>query len=454
MTSSTKTNEEREEDKRLWMAWAAPVAMILGSWGIATVAPQRAPSESTTVASANEEFQESLVGDAATDMAKTSDVSTIVKDDQTTGTSDIANAISDDTNSQQDASIDANAEPPSLDDPLDSSTADSNETNDSDLAIAEDVVSPSPSETESTDAEVQKEIKFGDDPQTSFVPPAPKSVDGNDLASTSVDADLIAADSATQTAASSAELAPDVESFDAGPIAGDPAEATGPTATESVVANLAADDPAESSAPATTDLVSTDPAEATASAVATVDDVTNGDAIATDSAVIDPVEASPPVVVEAEAQAPTGTAVVPAEVTATASMADPLQAETSSTEVPQLAPTDSAVPSVVSSSNASTSAMSATVASQAASRIARPFLGVGIRNPSNSVVTTLYKGSSAEQLGVVVGDEILKFNGAEIRDVNSLRTALQGVEVGTNATLEISRAGALKTLGPLPLKAK
>ncbi|MEM7317373.1 MAG: PDZ domain-containing protein [Planctomycetota bacterium] len=83
--------------------------------------------------------------------------------------------------------------------------------------------------------------------------------------------------------------------------------------------------------------------------------------------------------------------------------------------------------------------------------IGKPFLGVGIRDPTNSIVTTLYGDSTAAQLGIVLGDAIVSVNGTPITDIDSLRSIVGATSIGSDVTIVILRDGNEFTIGPLPL---
>ncbi len=82
---------------------------------------------------------------------------------------------------------------------------------------------------------------------------------------------------------------------------------------------------------------------------------------------------------------------------------------------------------------------------------AKPFLGVGIRDPSNSVVTTLYRDSTAAKLGITLGDAIVSVNGTAVEEIESLRSIIATMSIGSDVTVVIRRDGNEYSVGPLPL---
>ena len=83
--------------------------------------------------------------------------------------------------------------------------------------------------------------------------------------------------------------------------------------------------------------------------------------------------------------------------------------------------------------------------------VGKAFLGVGFRDPDKARVTTLYGSSTATQLGILLGDEILSLNGTPVSDIESLRAVIASMSVGEGATVVILRDGNEYTLGPLPI---
>ena len=82
---------------------------------------------------------------------------------------------------------------------------------------------------------------------------------------------------------------------------------------------------------------------------------------------------------------------------------------------------------------------------------ARPFLGVGFRDPSKPIVTTLYQGSTAFTLGINLGDEIISVNGQSVSSIESLRSILSTLAVGDATEVVIKRDGEELQLGPGPI---
>ena len=84
----------------------------------------------------------------------------------------------------------------------------------------------------------------------------------------------------------------------------------------------------------------------------------------------------------------------------------------------------------------------------------KPFLGVGFRDPSKSIVTTLYGGSAAQQMGIMLGDEIVSANGTKISDMASLRDLLKSLSAGDKVSIQIERGKETFDLRPHPLGSK
>ena len=85
---------------------------------------------------------------------------------------------------------------------------------------------------------------------------------------------------------------------------------------------------------------------------------------------------------------------------------------------------------------------------------AKPFLGIGIRDPSNAIVTTLYPDSTASKLGVILGDQIQAINAVRVSDIETVRNAVTRIAVGEKTELSIKRDGKSMKLGPLPMGSK
>ena len=81
----------------------------------------------------------------------------------------------------------------------------------------------------------------------------------------------------------------------------------------------------------------------------------------------------------------------------------------------------------------------------------KPFLGVGIRNPSTSLVTTIHEGTTAQKLGIRLGDTILSVNGEKLSNLAELRVVLKALAIGDATQVTVVRGDRLVKLGPLPL---
>lgn len=84
----------------------------------------------------------------------------------------------------------------------------------------------------------------------------------------------------------------------------------------------------------------------------------------------------------------------------------------------------------------------------------KAFLGVGFRDPSNTIVTTLWSNSTAAKLGIQLGDRIVSINGFPVGNLQQIRDVLGSMSAGDDATVTISRGkGAPVSVGPMPLGA-
>ena len=71
---------------------------------------------------------------------------------------------------------------------------------------------------------------------------------------------------------------------------------------------------------------------------------------------------------------------------------------------------------------------------------------LGLKDIRGSVVTSVTSGGAAERAGLKVGDVILKVNGKEVNEANTLRNEISGMPPGSNVTLTISRNGTLQDI--------
>lgn len=154
---------------------------------------------------------------------------------------------------------------------------------------------------------------------------------------------------------------------------------------------------------------------------------------------VEPAPAAPPV-----AAAPVTEAVDPAPAT-------PPPASPAMADAPTTLPED---PTPVSLPDDPTESVSSSPTSASEKPPAKPFLGVGIRNPEGNVITTLYANSTAVELGLKLGDQLVGFNGQTVTDLDSLRSALAGLKVADSATVEVIRSGVRFELGPVALKSR
>ena len=66
---------------------------------------------------------------------------------------------------------------------------------------------------------------------------------------------------------------------------------------------------------------------------------------------------------------------------------------------------------------------------------------MGLKDVRGVVVTSVTPGQPAANAGLQTGDVILKLNGKDVDDANTLRNAVAGTQPGTEVTLTISRNG-------------
>src|SRR5882724_9049501 len=76
--------------------------------------------------------------------------------------------------------------------------------------------------------------------------------------------------------------------------------------------------------------------------------------------------------------------------------------------------------------------------------------GLKLDRPRGVIIGNVYKGGSAEQAGLLVGDVVIAINGHEVADPQSLRFRLATLPVGSSAKLDVLRQGeALEVALPL-----
>jgi Do/DeqQ family serine protease len=91
--------------------------------------------------------------------------------------------------------------------------------------------------------------------------------------------------------------------------------------------------------------------------------------------------------------------------------------------------------------------------------VARPWLGasgqpvtqdisqnLGLDRPGGVLIRNIYPGGPADLAGLKIGDAILKINGREVPDPETLRYRIATGRVGDNATIEVWRNGAITKL--------
>ena len=68
-------------------------------------------------------------------------------------------------------------------------------------------------------------------------------------------------------------------------------------------------------------------------------------------------------------------------------------------------------------------------------------LRVKLNTDKGVVVLSVASGTAADKAGIVPGDIILKVDGKEVTDVNTLKSIMFGYNLGDEATLRINRNG-------------
>jgi serine protease Do len=71
---------------------------------------------------------------------------------------------------------------------------------------------------------------------------------------------------------------------------------------------------------------------------------------------------------------------------------------------------------------------------------------LGLKQVSGAIVASVAPGSAAERAGIVQGDVITSFNGAAVRDTNTLRNHVAETLPGSSAAVTVLRNGGEKTL--------
>ncbi len=82
------------------------------------------------------------------------------------------------------------------------------------------------------------------------------------------------------------------------------------------------------------------------------------------------------------------------------------------------------------------------------------FLGVGIREIKGTTVTSLHIDSTAESMGITIGDKILAVDGTEVNDLASLRETLKKIAAGKEIVVTVRREDSTVKLGPKALGAR
>ncbi|MSP16719.1 MAG: redoxin domain-containing protein [Myxococcales bacterium] len=86
--------------------------------------------------------------------------------------------------------------------------------------------------------------------------------------------------------------------------------------------------------------------------------------------------------------------------------------------------------------------------------LARPWIGIGIEKGSAGVrVTSIIPGAPAEQAGLLVGDEVLRFGGVVVTEPGALIARVREQGVGARVELALLRAGVAVVV-PLTLVAR
>ena len=239
---------------------------------------------------------------------------------------------------------------------------------------------------------------------------------------------------------------------DAPPVA-DPVIADVPESVDPVIADAPpVADPVIADAPETVDPVIADAPPVAdpviADAPETVDPVIADAPPVADPVIADAPETVDPVIADAPpaADPETESAAIASSVTPDV-IVDPSASTVTELSPKQVVSLADPVPSV-SSDNETTKESAADKGDAKDNKPQKSFLGVGIRRTGTTRVTTLYGGSTAEKMGILIGDELVTVNNKKVSDVETLRKVLGTIKVGEKIVLQIRRNNEVYTVGP------
>lgn len=93
------------------------------------------------------------------------------------------------------------------------------------------------------------------------------------------------------------------------------------------------------------------------------------------------------------------------------------------------------------------SAQDTTATAEPSAPTERPFLGVSLQDSDNGVtVADVVSGSAAADAGIAAGDIITAINGADVATVEEAKTAIAGLSVGDEVTVDLMRGDEAMTL--------
>jgi S1-C subfamily serine protease len=106
---------------------------------------------------------------------------------------------------------------------------------------------------------------------------------------------------------------------------------------------------------------------------------------------------------------------------------------------------------------ASTTEPSTSASESSATADERPFLGVSLQDSDSGVtVVEVLDGSAAADAGIKAGDVFTAVNGAGVATVEDVKTAIAGLNVGDDVTIDVTRGeetmSATATLGAQPAR--
>ena len=417
---------EMDDRKRLGIACGVPAALLLGSLAVSGVpggtVTNNSP-EAVSVASANDSFQENFA--KAGDRELTPEEERILypyraakPEVATESTNEIA----------EPEPTEPEPTEPEPTEPESAVASTGTDTNDDDASGSEaDLISPpvESSSVASATEVVEPPVETPDEPSVAsaadLVPADPGPADPTPAEAPPIDEDLIA-------------RAPDLSSAPdevAVVTADELAEATVDPAPAAAEPELSADEP-----PTLAETLALEPEAADPAPPAHIADVSAETASGGDT-----VPAAPPTSVLAS-DSPEGSS--------TSTLSEVAASDLTLEPVAASAPADDEV--ALASAEESDEDLVPVVVDGASKE--KPFLGIGIRDSQGTRITTLYGMSTASQLGLMLGDELVEVNGKDVTDLNAVRAAIGSLSVGEEATVKIKRGDSTYVLGPAKMRGR